>query len=41
MQSMYSNKIPLVIGVTGHLDPRAEDLGILQEAVRKELQERL
>ena len=38
MQSMYSNKIPLVIGVTGHLDPRPEDLGILREEVRKELQ---
>ena len=34
---MSISKIPLTIGVTGHLNPRAEDLGILRDAVRQEL----
>ena len=33
---MSISKIPLTIGVTGHLNPRAEDLGILRDAVRQE-----
>ena len=31
------HKIPLVIGVTGHLNPREEDLELLRDAVRREL----
>ena len=37
MQRMDEHKIPLVIGVTGHLNPRAEDLEILRETVKQEL----
>ncbi len=34
---MYGNKIPLMIGVTGHLNPRTEDLELLQDTVKREL----
>ena len=34
---MRENRIPLVIGVTGHLNPRPEDLEILRETVKTEL----
>ena len=34
---MDSNKIPLIIGVTGHLNLRAEDLDVLRDTVKQEL----
>ena len=34
---MNGNKIPLMIGVTGHLNPRKEDLELLRVAVKREL----
>ncbi|MCR4884593.1 MAG: hypothetical protein K6A68_13555, partial [Clostridiales bacterium] len=35
---MERNKIPLIVGVTGHLDLRTEDQEILREKVKQELE---
>ena len=34
---MDEKKIPLTIGITGHLDVRSRDTALLREAVKREL----